>query len=266
MTSAGSLQLVLAEHGHLMATVLFLAMLVLLEAGRRVGIRRRAQAPETAGHGLGAIESAVFALLGLLIAFTFSAAASRFDARRALVIEETNDIGTAWLRLDLLPVEQQPALRDLFRLYLDSRIETYNRLPDLEAALAELERSTKLQGEIWTRAVAACRDMGNPAVTSLVLSALNEMIDITTTRTWAARTHTPGVIFLLLVVFALAGSLLAGFAMSEARERSWMHLVAFAFLLSATIYVVGDLEYPRIGLIRLDSVDQMLVDLRKSLN
>ena len=101
------------------------------------------------------MDGAVFALLGLLVAFTFSGAASRFDARRHLIVEETNAIGTAYLRLDLLPASAQPALRDLFRRYLDSRLEVYRKLPDLDAAKAELARSTQLQGEIWSQAVAA---------------------------------------------------------------------------------------------------------------
>ena len=70
-------------------------MLLLLEVGRRIGIReiRRDAGGEQAG--VGAIESAVFGLFGLLIAFTFSGAITRFDGRRQLVIEETNAIGTA---------------------------------------------------------------------------------------------------------------------------------------------------------------------------
>jgi len=71
--------------------------------------------PEGARAGAGAVEGSVFGLLGLLIAFTFSGAAFRFDARRQLAVEETNAIGTAYLRLDLLPADKQPALRDSFR-------------------------------------------------------------------------------------------------------------------------------------------------------
>jgi len=44
-------------------------------------------------------------VLGLLIAFTFSGANRRFDARRQLIVEETNNIGTAYLRLDVLPAD-----------------------------------------------------------------------------------------------------------------------------------------------------------------
>ena len=89
---------------------------------------------------------AVFALLGLLIAFTFSGAATRFDERRNLIVQETNDIGTAYLRLDLLPPIAQPRSRDLFRKYLDARLE-YRKLPDMAAAKESLARSTKLQAE-----------------------------------------------------------------------------------------------------------------------
>jgi hypothetical protein len=80
----------------------FLGMLVLLETGRRLGVRRLAKDPEGAPAGTGAVDAAVFALLGLLVAFTFSGAASRFEERRNLIVEETNDIGTAYLRLDLV--------------------------------------------------------------------------------------------------------------------------------------------------------------------
>ena len=81
---------------------LFLGMLLFLEIGRRIAVRRVREDTGAAGEGVGAVDGAVFALLGLLIAFTFSGASSRFDTRRQLIVEETNDIGIAYLRLDLL--------------------------------------------------------------------------------------------------------------------------------------------------------------------
>jgi hypothetical protein len=107
------------------AVGLFLGMLALVELGRRLGTRQIARDPDKGQAGAGVIDGAVFALFGLLVAFTFSGAASRFDSRRQLVVEEANDIGTAYLRTDLLPAETQPALRESFRKYLDSRLETY---------------------------------------------------------------------------------------------------------------------------------------------
>lgn len=157
---------------------LFLGMLLFIEIGRRIGVRRHSADPGSAHAGSGAVDGAVFALLG--IAFTFSGAASRFDERRHLVVEEANDIGTAWLRIDLLPEHRQPALRDLFRQYLDSRLATYRKLPDFAAAREEAARSVKLQQEIWTQTVSAARESGSQAAHMLLLPALNAIIDITT--------------------------------------------------------------------------------------
>ncbi len=249
-----------------LAVGLFLMMLLLLEVGRRVGQHRVKRDPGGARAGAGTVDGAVFGLLGLMLAFTFSGAASRFDARRQLVVEEANDIGTAWLRIDLLPNEAQPAMRTLFRRYLDSRLDTYRKASDVKGAMEEYEHSTKLQNEIWAEAVAKSREAPSPQATMLLLPALNQMIDITTTRLMATRTHPPVVIFVMLAVLALVGALLAGFAMAEAKGRNWVHMLAFAAILSTTVWITIDLEYPRLGLIRVDAVDAVLVDLRKSMD
>jgi len=249
----------------LLAGGLFVGMSFLLEAGRRLGARRIRRHPEGASVGVGAIDGAVFGLLGLLVAFTFSGAASRFDARRQLIVEETNDIGTAYLRLDLLPASAQAELRERFHQYLDSRLATYRKLPDLAAAMQELARGTTLQQEIWSRAVATCAAEGaHPSACMLLLPALNEMFDITTTRRLAAQTHPPAIIFVMLFAMALASSLLAGYGMASSKVISWVHMLGFAAAMALAVYVIRDIEYPRLGVIRVDTFDQALVELRES--
>ncbi len=245
----------------LVALGLFLGMLLALEVGRHLGTQRRAKEPD--GIASGAVDGAVFGLLGLLVAFSFSGALSRFDARRQLIVEEANAIGTAYLRLDLLPAHAQEALRDDFRRYVDGRLEVYRKLPDLAAARAELARSSELQGQIWRRAVAACE--GAPQATMLLLPALNQMIDITTTRTMAAETHPPFVVFAMLWATALAASVLAGYGMSGAKLRNWVHILSFAAATSIAVYVILDLEYPRLGLIQVTGFDRVLGELRATM-
>ena len=241
-------------------------MLLLGEFGRRIGERRFERDPEGARAGTGVVDGAVFGLLGLLVAFTFSGAATRFDHRRDLIIEEANDIGTAWLRLDLLPALHQPELRKLFRSYLDARLEVYQRLPDLAAANLALARSVGIQGEIWTRAVAACQTPEGRNAIVVLLPALNQMFDIANTRHMTTRVHPPAVIFALLMVMGLICSLLAGYAMAGGKQRSWTHAVGFAAVIALTVYVILDLEYPRRGLIRVDAMDQTLIELRQSMD
>jgi hypothetical protein len=240
---------------------LFGGMLVFLEAGRRLGQHQRAKHPESI-PGIGAVDGAVFGLMGLLVAFTFSGAAARFDVRRHLIVEEANAIGTAYLRLDLLAPEARANLRQKFARYLDLRLETYSKMPDVEAALATNERALVVQGEIWSDAVTAARDL--PQATMLLLPALNEMIDITTTRMAATRTHPPVIISAMLGTLALVCSLLAGYGMAGGKRRSWVHMLGFAGILAITIYVILDLEYPRLGLIQVSVADQALVELRQS--
>ena len=243
-------------------SLLLLAMLLLAEVGRRFGMTRRRQETEREHAGLLTLEAAIFGLLGLLIAFTFSGAASRFEARRALVVQEANAIGTAYLRIDLLPPAAQPALKDKFRQYAEARLAVYQVLPDLEASNAKMAAAAALQKEIWTDAVSALQHAPAQAAL-LLLPALNEMIDLTTSRTMAVRTHTPTVILVVLGVMALFCSLLAGYGLAGGKTFSTAILmVGFVFMLAATIYIILDLDYPRTGLIRVDFLDQALKDVR----
>jgi hypothetical protein len=250
----------------LLASGLFVGMLILLEVGRHVGGRRLARDPEGARAGTGVVEGAVFALVGLLIAFTFSGAASRFDQRRDLIVQETNAIGTAYLRLDLLPANLRSPLQEDFRRYVDARLDAYRQFPDIEAVLAGLTKATALQNKIWTQAVTGGQKSDAAADTiKLLLPALNDMIDITTTRVLAAQMHPPLVIYLMLVFLALASALLAGYSMAGGRSRNWLHMVTFAAVMALAVYIIIDIEFPRLGLIRVQGFDQALVDLRATM-
>lgn len=245
------------------AAGLFLAVLAFLEIGRRIGCAAQSKAGDKAASGAGAIDAAVYGLLGLLIAFTFSGAATRFEARRHLIVEEANDIGTAYLRLDLLSAEARKSLQEKFRLYVVSRLEVYRNVSDIAGTKAALARSAAIQSEIWTEAVAASRAIFPQPAVMLLLPALNQMIDITTTRTVAGQNHPPSIIFVMLISLALLSALLAGYGMACSSSR--IHMLVFAAILSITVYVIFDLEYPRLGLIQIDTADQVLVEVRQGM-
>jgi hypothetical protein len=242
-------------------------MLSMLEAGRRLGLARRQRETDGDRGNLGTIEGAVFAVFGLLIAFTFSGAASRFNEKRMLIAQEVNAIQTAFLRVQLLSQEQRPALQELFRRYLDSRLSYYRQIPDRQAAAAEMAASEKLQRQIWANAVTATelpgahRDAGK-----LLLPAINIMIDLATTRAMALQIHPPRMIYVLLFCLGLICSLLAGYRMASARHRSWLHIFGFTLVTVVVVYAILDIEYLREGLIRLQTADQLLVKVREMMN
>ena len=253
-----------AQMAVVISIALFFGMMLCLELGYRIGIYASSKI-ETAHEGTSTIQTAVFALLGLLLGFTFANGISHLDQRRVLIVQESNAIGTAYVRLDLLPATQQPEMRHLFRQYLDSRLAVYEKLPDLSAASQELRHAAQLQQEVWSRAIAASHDDPTQNVARLLLPALNDVIDITTSRTIALRTHLPPLIFGLSISVALLSGLLAGYDMARRKSRSWFHGVLYAVVIAITIFTVIDLDYPRFGLIRVTAADSALIQLRDSI-
>jgi hypothetical protein len=248
------------------AVGLFVGMLIMQHLGHRIAIKRIAEDPENAKKGAGVIEGAVFGLLSLLMAFTFSGAVTRFDTRRHLVSEEAIRIGTAFERIMLLPAEHQAGLRDLFKRYVDARLETYRNPSDAAATKAAWDHSLKLQEEIWTHGVAGSQASPTTVAGMLFLPSVNQMIDITRTRLMATRMHPPPVVYGMLAVMALIGALLAGYHMAGGKARSWLHTIGFAVVISVTAYVILDIEYPRLGLIRVDAADEVLLELRRQMH
>src|SRR5690348_15151123 len=118
--------------------LLFFGVLLFIDIGYRIGRRQRARGDEAPQEDIGPVDAAVFGLLGLTLAFTFSGASDRLTVRRAQIVQEANAIGTAYLRLDLLPAADQPPIRALFREYLEARIEIYDKFLDWKASNAAL--------------------------------------------------------------------------------------------------------------------------------
>jgi hypothetical protein len=253
--------------GGVVAAAILFGIVLCLILGRWIGRRAIAGYGASGMPSIGSLEAAVFALLGLLIAFTFSGALQRFDLRRAQAVDEANAIGTAYLRIGLLPASVQPALRESLRSYVDARIGTYRSLPDIEMAKRELARSRQLQGEIWTRTVAALRaPESRPEAELLLIPAINQMFDLMTVRVTATQMHPPLIIYVMLIGLALAAALLAGYQTAGEKGYDWIHKIEFAAIVAFTVYVILDIEYPRLGFVRLDAIDQVLVDARAGMN
>jgi hypothetical protein len=249
----------------LLSVGLFLGMLLCLEGGFRLGNSGIKRSPELAHEGIGVIEAAMFALLGLLLAFSLAGGMSRLEIRRQQIVEEANAIGTAYLRLDLLPKEDQPEMRRLFREYLDARLQVYEEFFDPQPMAQATVRVEQLQEQIWNRVVAASRTDASANIGRLLLPAVNQMIDITTTRLIASRTHLPSLILVLLTSVALLSGLIAGYAMAKRRSRSWLHMALYAAVVAVTVYAVVDLDYPRTGFIKVNAADQAIQNLRRSI-
>lgn len=253
----------------LFAAVLFCGVLVSMHVGWRIGRKRLLALGEDGQAGLGAIDGAVFGLMGLLIAFTFTGAATRFDMRRSLVTEHVNATGTAWLRLDLLAEPEREKARDGFRRYVDTQLEIVansGNSGNKDDVLAGMERLSSIQQEIWEILIQAAKNDKTLPLSQTVLPPANEMFDLSNTRFMAARQHPPTEVFLMLGLLMLVSGLMAGCGMAKAERLSTLHMLCFAAIMSLSVYLILDIEYPRLGIVRIDAFDQSMISLRASMN
>lgn len=243
-----------------LAAGIMIVILVAMELGWRRGDRRAQSDPAGADKGTSTLDAGVFALFGLLLAFTFSGAAQRFSDRRELINNEANAIGTAYLRVSLLPADSQPELRAFYRQYVEVRLKA----PAI-AAQGGVDDTAMLQNQIWARSIHALAQVRGEPIVDAVLDPVNEMIDITGTRWLAGRVHPPTIIYVLLVGMALVCGFLGGYSMGVARRRHVLHAIAFSICISSVIYVTLDVEFPRAGLIQESYADEVLVKLLASM-
>ena len=242
---------------------IFVAMMLAALGGHRLSLRRAARVPTDNAVGAGAIDAAALGLLGLLLAFWFNVAATHLDLRRSLIVEEANAIGTAWLRLDLLPAEARLASRELFRAYVDGRLALTSG-PNVERHGTSLESQIDdLRTAIWATSVSAAPACESQQAAMLLLGSLNEMFDAGTRHDASFNAHTPTAIVVLLAVVAIVATVLVGYDLGRSKRFEWFHATLFAGVIASTIWVIYDLEMPRYGLIRVDDYDRTIRDVRE---
>ena len=239
---------------------LFLALVLFIEFGRRLGQRRIKQD----GSRSGIVENSVYGLLALLIGFMFSSAAGRFDHRRELVGDESNAASTAWQRIDLLPAGEQDAVRVGMRHYLDSIIEWYSTATNVKAALHQPASVKRAQDELWGNAVQACLTPAGDRARILLLPSLNELFDAVDRERMARRLHPPTIVWLMLGVTALASALFVGYGFAGS-PRNWLYIIGFSASVATSTYVIVELEYPRLGFTGGPAIDRELFQVRASL-
>ncbi|HCQ45561.1 MAG TPA: hypothetical protein DIW53_01665 [Achromobacter sp.] len=246
----------------LCAAVFFFLLLGAIRVGRYLGHRHDMDEKSRAGSA--AIEASVFALLGLLIAFTFSGAAQRMADRRNLLVQEVNAIGTAWLRIDMLNAPDQPPLRDQFRRYVDERINYYRHVADLDHRDAIAAKASALQNEIWKTSMAAARNAVPPFAASYI-GAVNDMFDVSSAQIVAQKVHPPAMTYVFLGFLALVCACLIGLNLASAHRDTLLHQIIYALVMTAALYIIVDFEFPRIGVIRIDQSDVLLMAQRQAM-
>lgn len=246
------------------AAVLFVSMVVVIELGYRLGLRRQHAETEDSKSHINAIQGSMLGILALLLGFTFSQSLQRFDSRSEAVVEEANAIGTAWLRAQLLPDAVRGDTQALLRAYVDARVAASTRSDVQKSEVDALSVKTlELQNRLWDQVRRAVEIEPHPLKTGLYLQALNEVFDDFGKRDAARSRHVPELVLLLLyVTFMMAGAIV-GLGCGVAGHRPSAVSYVMVGLIVVLVFIILDLDRPRRGLIEVSQ--QSLIDLQISM-
>jgi len=226
---------------------------------------RRKRSVEDQEMSVSAIVGATTALLAFLLAFTFGLASSRFDAKRALLLDEINAIETTFLRTGLIPEPHGAAVRTLLKEYVDIRVELA-RHPENAAQL--IRRSEQLQGLMWPHAEALAKaDLKNPDIVTLFVDSLNQMFDMQTKRiTVGVFYRMPLVMWIALFALTILSMLEVGYLLGMFDHANWLLVLILSLALSTVIMLIADLDRSggRVGLIRVEL--QPMTDLQQRIH
>jgi hypothetical protein len=81
---------------------------------------------------VGVVQGTLLGLVGVLLAFGLTMAVVRYDVRHALVVEESNDIGTTFLRGRMLAEPSRTPSLELLHQYVDAAIDLADQVPDTD--------------------------------------------------------------------------------------------------------------------------------------
>jgi hypothetical protein len=231
-----------------------------MEGGYRLGIWRHTRKPDEKDQPVGAMVASILGLLALVLGFTFSLAASRFEARRQVVLEEANAIGTTYLRASFLPDPQSAEVKKLLREYVDVRLSAV-QAGNVDAALS---RSDVLHQALWAQAVAATKEKPVAITTGLFVQSLNDVIDLHAKRVLVGiRSRIPLVIWLGLIGLAVLGMASVGYQAGLTTTRRSPAMLSLVLAFGVVLTLIADLDRGQEGLLRVSQ--QALVDVQHSM-
>jgi hypothetical protein len=238
--------------------LVLLIVLLSVECGYRIG-QTFGQSEREKETPLDEMVAATLGLLAFLLAFTFSLAASRYDTRRQLLLDEANAIGTTYLRAGMLP-EGGAEIRSLLRQYVDVRLDA----PRGRDLAYYIRRSEALQQQLWARTVPIAQKTPGSIVTGLFVQSLNEMIDLHAKRiTASVRNRIPLAIWVSLYGVTMLSFSVLGYHAGLVSTRRSPAILPVAVTFAVVIWLIADLDRPQEGTLTVSQ--QALIDVRESM-
>ena len=223
-------------------------LVVIVEIVYRAGTRWK-DAPDSLRSQVSGIGAAMLGILGVLLGFTLSMAIARWDARRDVIVEESNAIGTLWLRAGLLQEPLREELRGTLGDYTDTRIALGGSRGDLDALRAAQSEGAALHATIWSVVERADQPGTSPAILSTLIAAANELIDLHELRVASIENFLPAFLILLLPCITAAAVASLAWSFGATSERGRTPILLLTLLICAVILLIMDVNRPQRGAI-----------------
>jgi hypothetical protein len=237
-------QLFLESPVWLVGGVVTILMVVAAEVGYHVGKRS-----VSCNSGVGAVKASALALVGLLLAFSYSIAAGHYDRRKQVVVGEAKALRASWLRTDLADDSSRSRARALIRSIVDARLQSFDRTAGAGAGRLADQQVYAAQSELWALAADQMRQSKEPEKHMLLALAVSDVVDRTEERAAAVEYRVPAPVLYLLTATILMSGFLVGLSSGQDNRRIpllWGIVIA---LMVAVLVTIFDLDNPGRGIV-----------------
>jgi len=247
------------------AITLFIAIVIFNEIGFRSGRFIQTRTDSEVKALTGSIQGSILGLLALLLGFTFSMSMQRYDNRSMALIDEANAIGTAVLRIELLPQEYQPKAKGLLQNYVNLRVEIGQIDLTEQAQRHKYNQKIKcLQNELWSIAITATNADPRAVTTGAFVKSLNDVIDSQGKRNALLQMHVPEVVLILLFIVFISSGAIMGYSAGLSGTRVVAPIVLVSLLITLIVFIIIDLDRPKRGFIQVNQtvMVELLADVK----
>jgi hypothetical protein len=235
--------------------LLFVGILLLsIEVSYRVGVGQRLRIGEEREQDRrgDVILTALLALLGLMLAFTYSFTVSRSDLRKTAAMDEINAVGTAFLRADLLDEPHRTSIRRSLLEYARTLVIDPQEAASRDGIKKVVERMSAKQSEIWPAVKEMAEVQAPSPLTNSMVQSITDVSDAHTKRLMAALDWLPGVILAMLLLVGCGCLSIVGYSAGRADSLRRWRTTVLTLVLAAVMMMITDFDRPLSGFVQMN--------------
>ena len=234
------------------------------EIGFHLGKWRKRRSKDEEKGQTGALMGAALGMLAFLLAFSFGMAGSIQSARKKVVLDEANAIGTAYLRAQILPEPSSSKIKELLYEYVDVRIKGAQSVKSIDKLKQAIARSEELHNELWALSVSLAKENPSSIFAGLFVDSLNDVIDLHSIRITAGnRNRIPKSIIVTLYFVAVLTMMLMGNQAGLSGIRTLVARFALILAFASVMLLITELDRP--GKTMMKVSQKTMIDLQASM-